>query len=120
MQICYHQDRLEKFGEGVRREVPDLYLLSTIVLLKGAKQLHFMNDKVPGIDVPLDIIERVEKSGDQSEAAYQLALEQAKQALATPGIRGLHISDFRHDDSLARLMSDLGRKPKQTNLTSEK
>jgi methylenetetrahydrofolate reductase (NADPH) len=113
LQICYHQDRLEEFCKGITRDVPGLHLLSTIVLLKGARQLHFMNDKVPGIDVPRDIIERIEKSTDQSEAAYFLALEQARQALATPGIRGLHIADFRHDDSLARLMSDLGRVPNQ-------
>lgn len=121
LQICYHADRLEKFCEGVADLAPDLHLLPTIVLLKGARQLHFMNDKVPGIDVPLNIIERVERSSDQLEAAYQLALEQARHALAQPRVRGLHIADFRHDDTLVRLMKDLGRTANpltQTNPTS--
>jgi len=111
LQICFHSDRLEKFCAGVKESVPDMHLLPTIVLVKGAKQLHFMNDKVPGIDIPLSIIHEVEESSDQSEVAYQLTLAQAQHALTQPAVRGLHIADFRHDDTLARLMSDLGRTP---------
>lgn len=118
LQICYHADRLKAFCEGVAEVVPDLHLLPTIVLLKGARQLNFMNEKVPGIDVPKAIIERVENSSDQLEAAYQLALEQARQALALPRVRGLHIADFRHDDTLVRLMKDLGRTARQIDQTS--
>ncbi len=118
LQICYHADRLEAFCRGVADAVPALHLLPTIVLLKGARQLNFMNDKVPGIDVPRVIIERVENSSDQMEAAYQLALEQARHALALPNVRGLHIADFRHDDTLIRLMKDLGRTAKQAIQTS--
>lgn len=118
LQICYHADRLENFCEGVANVAPALHLLPTIVLLKGARQLHFMNDKVPGIDVPQSIIERVERSSDQLEAAYQLALEQARHALAQPRVRGLHIADFRHDDTLVRLMKDLDRSPRQITQTS--
>ncbi len=118
LQICYHSVRLEEFCQGAAKAVPTLHLLPTIVLLKGARQLKFMNDKVPGIDVPASIIERVEKSSDQNEAAYQLALEQAQHALALPGVRGLHIADFRHDDTLVRLMKDLGRTARNINQTS--
>ena len=118
LQICYHADRLEIFCNGVSKVAPSLHLLPTIVLLKGSRQLHFMNDKVPGIDIPLNIIERVEKSSDQLEAAYQLALEQARHALAQPQVRGLHIADFRHDDALVRLMKDLGRTPYPTKQPS--
>lgn len=115
LQICYHADRLETFAAGVSVIAPKLHLLPTIVLLKGAKQLNFMNEKVPGIDVPKVLIERVENSSDQHEAAYQLALEQARHALAQPNVRGLHIADFRHDDTMIRLMKDLGRVARQTD-----
>lgn len=113
LQICYHADRLENFCSGVAKWAPALHLLPTIVLLKGGKQLRFMNDKVPGIDVPQAIIQRVENSSDQLEAAYQLALDQARHALSQPQVRGLHIADFRHDETLVRLMKDLNRSPRQ-------
>lgn len=115
LQICYHLDRLENFCAGVATAAPGLHLLPTIVLLKGAKQLNFMNEKVAGIDVPVDVIQRIEKSTDPAEAAYVLALEQARHALSLPGTRGIHIADFRHDETLGRLMTDLGRTPRTVN-----
>jgi methylenetetrahydrofolate reductase (NADPH) len=74
-----------------------------------------MNEKVPGISVPQDVIDRVEKASDQAEEAYQQTLEFSKQALSLPGVRGLHVTDFRHDDTLDRLMTDLGRTPRSLN-----
>ncbi len=113
LQICFHPDRLEKYCAGVASTVPEMHLLPTVVLLKGSRGMNFMHEKVPGIDVPSEIMERVAKSSDPAEAAYQIVLEQSQHALAQPNVRGLHIADFRHDESLERLMQDLGRIPRQ-------
>jgi len=117
LQISYHPDRLEKFCNGVVAAGLDRHvaLLPTIVLIKGVRPLKFMNEKVPGIDVPQDVIDRVEKASDQAEEAYQQTLEFSKHALSLPGVRGLHVTDFRHDDTLERLMTDLGRTPRSLN-----
>ena len=117
LQISYHPDRLEKFCQGVVAAGLDRHvaLLPTIVLIKGVRPLKFMNEKVPGISVPQDVIDRVEKASDQAEEAYQQTLEFSKHALSLPGVRGLHVTDFRHDDTLDRLMTDLGRTPQSVN-----
>ena len=117
LQISYHPDRLEKFCQGVVAAGLDRHvaLFPTIVLIKGVRPLKFMNDKVPGISVPQDVIDRVEKASDQAEEAYQQTLEFSKHALSLPGVRGLHVTDFRHDDTLDRLMTDLGRTPRSVN-----
>jgi len=119
LQICYHPDRLEAFCKGLAEAnllgsaEGQVAVLPTIVLVKGARPLQFMNDKVPGIDVPTDSIDRVAKAADPKEEAYQQVLELSRHALAQPGVRGLHVTDFRHDDSLERLMRDLGCEPGQ-------
>ncbi|TQN32172.1 methylenetetrahydrofolate reductase (NADPH) [Haloactinospora alba] len=110
LQICYHSDRLAEFTQlaestGLNRKTA---LLPSIALVGGAKALRYMDANVPGIHVPQTVVERVENSSDPREAAYQLALEQAREALTMPGVRGLHITDFRRDDTLGRLCSDLG------------
>ena len=117
LQISYHPDRLEKFCQGVVAAGLDRHvaLLPTIVLIKGVRPLKFMNEKVPGISVPQDVIDRVEKASDQAEESYQQTLEFSKHALSLPGVRGLHVTDFRHDDTLDRLMTDLGRTPRSVN-----
>lgn len=110
LQICYHPDRLESFvraldGGGFTEQAA---LLPTIVLVRSARALSFMDSSVPGIDVPAGTLARVRQAADQSEAAYELALEQAEQALSLPGVRGLHITDFRHDGAVSQLCRDLG------------
>ena len=112
LQICYHADRLERFVADVRAAGHTVPLIPTIVLVKSARPLQFMHDKVPGIDIPQGTIDRVANATDQAEAAYQLVLEMAQHALSLPGVSGLHVTDFRNDDTLGRLMTDLGRTPR--------
>ncbi len=112
LQICFHPDRLEAFCKGVAKIAPDLKLFPTVVLVKSAKGLGFMNDKVAGIDVPATILTRVQSASNQSNEAYKVTLELAAHALTLPGVRGLHVTDFRHDESINDFMSDLGRTPK--------
>lgn len=112
LQLCFHMDRLENFCKGVAAHGTNLPILPNVILIKGAKGMQFMNENVRGINIPQEMIDRVAKATDPAEEAYQLTLELAKHALAQPGVRGLHVTDFRHDDSLARLMTDLGRNPK--------
>lgn len=112
LQLCFHKDRLENFCKGVAAHGTKLPLFPNVILFKSAKSMQFMTDNVRGVNIPQEMIDRVANSSDQAEAAYQLTLELAKHALAQPSVRGLHVTDFRHDDSLDRLMSDLGRTEK--------
>ena len=115
LQICYYPDRLRAFVEtlGEWGLATRAALLPTIVLVRGARGLAFMDRGVPGISVPPETIERVERAADPAEEAYQLALEQARHALDLPGVRGLHLTDFRHDGSVTRLCQDLGLSSKE-------
>ena len=76
-----------------------------------------MNERVPGIDVPAETIARVGEASDPAETAYRLALEQARHAVSLPGVRGLHLTDFRHDGSVSRLLRDLGIPTKEERET---
>jgi methylenetetrahydrofolate reductase (NADPH) len=115
LQICYYPERLAAFVEtlGDRGIATHAALLPTIVLVKGARGLSFMDRGVPGISVPPETLARVEHAADPAEEAYRLALEQARHALGLPGVRGLHLTDFRHDGSISRLCRDLGLSSKE-------
>jgi methylenetetrahydrofolate reductase (NADH) len=114
LQICFHPERLEAFLDalgdaGVSERAA---ILPSIVLVRGAQALRFMDERVPGISIPAATIERLESSTDAAEAAYDLALEQARHALSLRGVRGLHFIDFRRDGTLSRLCIDLGIPPR--------
>lgn len=110
LQICYHPERLRAFVAALHEQglTERAAILPTIVLVRSAGSLRFMDENVPGISVPAETIARVAGAGDPAEEAYLLALEQARDALSIPGVRGLHLTDFRHDGSLSRLCQDLG------------
>src|SRR5919198_606191 len=68
--------------------------------------------KVPGVEVPPSIIERVEAAADQQAACFDLAYELASYALAQPGVAGLHFISFRKDAGIAKLCTRLGIEPR--------
>ncbi len=114
LQICYHPDRLEGFVKALHENgfAEKCAILPSVVAVKGAGPLKFMHNSVPGIDVPAEVISRVADAETPAEEAYQLVLEQCQHALSLPGVRGLHLTDFRKDGSMARLCNDLGIKPR--------
>lgn len=109
LQICYEPDRLAEFTRlasraGLTRRAA---LLPTICLVRGPRALRYMDAHVPGISVPAEVITRLESAPNPETAAYDLALTQSRHALSQPGVRGLHLIDFRRDDAIPRLLTDL-------------
>jgi len=82
-----------------------------VILTKSPGALRFMDGQVPGIHVPAAVIERIANAENAAEESYLLVREQVEHALTLPGVAGVHITDFRHDDSLRRLVSDLAIGP---------
>jgi methylenetetrahydrofolate reductase (NADPH) len=115
LQIGYQPELLESFvrGCGDLGVLESTYLLPTICLVRRAGALRFMDREVPGISVPTSVIDRVANASDQAAAAYDLALEHAQHALSLPGVAGVHLTDFRHDGSIARLVGALAVRDQQ-------
>jgi methylenetetrahydrofolate reductase (NADH) len=83
-------------------------LMPSIPILRSARALHFLHGKVPGVDVPAEVIERVEGASDQEAECFELACELAEQALALEGVAGLHLISFRPDVGVAELCERIG------------
>jgi methylenetetrahydrofolate reductase (NADPH) len=87
-------------------------LIPSITILRSARALRFIDDRVSGIEVPRSIIDRVEAAADEQEACFDLAYELASHALAQPGVAGLHLISFRKDAGIAKLCTRLGLEPR--------
>ena len=110
LQICFEPQLLERFAAEAARVgvTPQVALLPSITILRSARALRFIDEKVPGISVPAHIIDRVEAASDQQEACFDVAYELACHALEQPGVRGLHFISFRKDAGIAALCRRLG------------
>jgi methylenetetrahydrofolate reductase (NADPH) len=105
LQICFEPHLLATFAAEAERIglTKRVALVPSITILRSARALRFIDEKVPGISVPADVIRRVEAASDQQEACFDVAYELARHALEQPGVRGLHFISFRKDAGIAAL-----------------
>ncbi|HET8673717.1 MAG TPA: methylenetetrahydrofolate reductase, partial [Thermoleophilaceae bacterium] len=113
LQIGFVPDNLERFmdlaaSSGLSERAA---LMPSIPILRSARALHFLDGKVPGVDVPADVIARVEDAADQEAACFELACELAAHALSVDGVAGLHLISFRPDSAVAELCERIGLAP---------
>jgi methylenetetrahydrofolate reductase (NADH) len=113
LQIGFVQGNLERFMEaalagGLSGRAA---LLPSIPILRSARALHFLDTQVPGVDVPPEVIERVERAADQEAECFELACELAAHALSVDGVAGLHLISFRPDAGVAELCERIGLAP---------
>jgi methylenetetrahydrofolate reductase (NADPH) len=120
LQLCYRPELLERFlraahDTGLSERIA---LIPSICILRTVGGMRFVASSVPGIDVPPEIVARVEQSADPEVECFDIAFELATHALAQPGVAGLHFISFRRDAGIAQLCRRLGiatRAERETN-----
>jgi methylenetetrahydrofolate reductase (NADPH) len=114
LQLCYRTELLERFmraahDTGLSRR---LALIPSICILRSVAGMRFVATSVPGIDVPNEVVARVEQAPDAEAECFEIAYELAHHALAQPGVAGLHFISFRKDAGIAKLCGRLGIPPR--------
>src|SRR4051812_10093088 len=114
LQIGYEPERLERFmATAVSSGLADrAAIIPSVTILRTARSLRFVDQKVPGISVPPGVIARAEAAEDEQAECFEIAYELAAQAMALPGVRGLHFISFRRDAGIAKLCTRLGIPPR--------
>jgi methylenetetrahydrofolate reductase (NADH) len=114
LQISFTPDRLEAFVAGAVATglAERCALIPSILIVRSALALKFVNDKVAGIEVPQALIARAEAAADQHHECFEIACEIADHARSLPGVAGLHFISFRKDAGIAKVCQRLGIKPR--------
>jgi methylenetetrahydrofolate reductase (NADPH) len=113
LQIGFVPEHLEAFmAQADERGLTErVAIMPSISILRSARALHFLNERVPGVEVPDSVIERVEASADEEAECFELAYELSAHAASLPGVAGLHLISFRPDSGVAELCARLGIAP---------
>jgi len=89
---------MEKMREWVRRAndmglTEKVYILAGVTPMKSLGMARYMKSKVPGMDVPDDIIERLKgvKKKEQSNEGIKIACEQIEEFKEMKGVAGVHL-----------------------------
>jgi methylenetetrahydrofolate reductase (NADPH) len=105
LQVSFEPQRLAAFMmEAVRTRLAEqVALIPSICLVRSPGALRYIEEHVPGITVPPELIERCERAPDPEHECFELACELAEHARSLPGVAGLHLISFRREAGIAKL-----------------
>jgi methylenetetrahydrofolate reductase (NADPH) len=120
LQVGFRPEQTEAFmREAVEKGLAaQCALIPSICLVRSPKALLYIDEHVPGIEVPAAIIERCESAADPEAECFEVACELAEHARSLPGVAGLHLISFRKEAGIARLCRRLDIPTRETRADS--
>jgi methylenetetrahydrofolate reductase (NADPH) len=93
-------------------------VLAGVFVPRSAKAARYLRDQVPGIDVPEEVIERLDSvPGDQQRTeGIRLALDIVEEVRAIPGVSGLHLMTIRNEESIVEVIERAGLLPRPSSV----
>lgn len=114
-QIVYDVDALAGWVEIVRSRgvVERATLIAGVAPLVSAKQARFLDEKVPGVTVPRDLVQALEAAGDEAPAVgVAQCVEVIRRLRGLAGIAGVHVMGMGHEESVRAVVEGAGLLPR--------
>ena len=115
-QYCFDLDLLKKYMKQVRDLGLDkqAFILAGVGPLKSALAAEFLRAKVPGVVIPDQIIERLNKTPkeNQQEEGKIICVEIIEKIREIEGIAGIHIMAYRQEELVAEIVEQSGLFPR--------
>ena len=103
-QICYEIDQIKRFLDSLG-ELAKKTIIG-VTPLKSLKMANFMNEKVFGVKVPQNIMERLEKAHDQREEGLNISKEIVSELKKT-NVGGIHVMAVGQENALPEIIQFL-------------
>ncbi len=115
-QCIYNMDTMKTFmkmvvDRGLHEKVA---ILAGITPMKNVGMARYMQKKVPGIDVPDAIVDRLKgvPKEKQAEEGIKIAVEQIQELKEVEGIRGFHIMAIEWEEKVPEIVTRAGLYPR--------
>jgi methylenetetrahydrofolate reductase (NADPH) len=115
-QCIYNMDTFKHFmklavDRGLHEKVA---ILAGITPMKNVGMAKYMQKRVPGIDVPEDIVKRIGgvPKEKQPEEGINLAVEQIEELKGVEGIKGFHIMAIEWEEKVPEIVERIGLYPR--------
>ena len=106
-QMITDFEKLDKFMTQIA-VVSDKPILAGIFLLKSAKNAKFINNYVPGVNIPDSIIDRLAQAEEPLKEGMKIAAEQVK--IAQTMCQGVHLMAVKREELIPEIL-DLANIP---------
>ncbi len=115
-QCIYNIEKFEKWL-GMARDrglTEKAYILGGVTPLKSAGMAKYMNNKVAGMDVPEEIIKRMEgvAKDKQKEEGIKICVETIQKLKEMDGVKGVHIMAIEWEEAVGEIAEKAGLLPR--------
>lgn len=114
-QIVYDVAALGAWAEGVRARgiFERVFVLVGVAPLRSSRTARFLNEHLPGVTVPSEVIRRLDAAGDDAEAeGVRIAVEVIQGLKEIPGLAGVHVMGLGREEAVRRVIEDAGLLPR--------
>ena len=115
-QCIYNLDKFEEWMKGVRdRGLHEkVYILAGLTPMKSVGMARYMKNRVPGMDVPDEIVKRL---GDtpkekQAEEGIKICIESIERLKQVEGVAGFHIMAIEWEEMVPQIVEKSGLYPR--------
>lgn len=104
---------LERFRQWMRlvhesRLHEKIAILAGVMPVKSEKALYYMEEEVPGMRIPKELIQRMKQAEDPKEEGVKIAVETIQQLKEVEGIRGIHLMPLLWESITPRIAEESG------------
>ncbi|MFH1033352.1 MAG: methylenetetrahydrofolate reductase [Pseudomonadota bacterium] len=115
-QCIFNLDKFELWLKlaGERGLLDQVYILAGLTPLKSAGMAKYMKNRVPGMDVPDEVVGRIAgvPKEAQAEEGIKICVESIQRLKQVPGVKGFHIMAIEWEEMVPRIVEQAGLYPR--------
>ena len=106
-QYAFDEETLSKYIKKLNQLgiTSKAYFIVGLGIIKSAKSARWMNNNLFGINIPDDIINRIEKSKNEKAEGTQICVELIQKYKSIEGVSGIHLMGYKQEQDIASVIS---------------
>jgi len=85
------------------------YFIVGLGVIKSAKSARWMNKNLFGINIPKNIIDRIEQSDNERSEGIKICIELIDKYKSIEGVNGIHLMGYKQEQEIATVISHFKR-----------
>ena len=106
-QYAFDELILQKYMKRLNQLgiISKVYFIVGLGIIKSAKSARWMNANLFGINIPDDIIKRIDKSENEKAEGKKICIELIQKYKSIEGVSGIHLMGYKQEEDIASVIS---------------
>lgn len=106
-QYAFDELILQKYMKRLNQLgiISKVYFIVGLGIIKSAKSARWMNANLFGINIPDEIIKRIDKSENEKAEGKKICIELIQKYKSIDGVSGIHLMGYKQEEDIASVIS---------------